>query len=196
MKGGGAVAFFLRGDGGGGRGRGARGNSAARLCRPLLACRCVLRALNSACPLLLDKENRRHVAILECLKTLVAAEDALHATRGLNKMPFAEGISFKESIYKYLALCDWLLRQFSSEMMLFNVTIKSHYLCHIADTCFEFHPGMGWCFGGESFLKHVKKGVQTHANGTRSDLIGNKVVQAWCRSMHCRFSPQAAVIHV
>ena len=72
--------------------------------------------------------------------------------------------------------------------MLFNTTLKSHYLCHLADDAREFHPAMGWAFGGESFLAHIKKHVQKNAAGTRSDMVGNKVIDCWASSMHHHFS--------
>lgn len=66
----------------------------------------------------------------------------------------------------------------------FNTTIKYHYLLHLAYRSSYQCPSKGWCYGGESFLKHVRKMVQRQAVGSPPALVGNKSVQCYTQAIH------------
>ena len=62
--------------------------------------------------------------------------------------------------------------------------MKYHYLVHIALLSDRLNPALGWCYGGESFLKHVKRMVGQAAHGTKLEKVGDKVIDAYLRGVH------------
>jgi hypothetical protein len=73
-------------------------------------------------------------------------------------------------------------------VQLFNTTIKFHNVVHIALEGEFFHPGKGWCYGGESFLKHIRKLVQRNSFGTHVKDINAKVVSNYLNGLHIEFT--------
>ena len=50
---------------------------------------------------------------------------------------------------------------------LFNVTIKAHYIIHIAVTAKFLNPRLAMCYSGEDYMHHMKRLVQSSVRGTK-----------------------------
>ena len=55
-------------------------------------------------------------------------------------------------------------------IMLFNYTIKYHYLLHIGLLCHHMNPVLAWCYQGEDMMKIVKGLIQSCHNGSAPHL--------------------------
>eukprot|EP00959_Pyramimonas_sp_CCMP1952_P422499 8850419-Pyramimonas_sp.AAC.1 len=144
----------------------------------------LLRGLQAIFPNFIDRRSRKHVAIQTALDCAVGFDEIVDNTHGLNKLPFASARKFEQLVHDYLALNTFLVNEFKGDDIVFNSTIKSHYMIHVALMAYFCHPAHAWCFGGESFMKVVKFLVLRNARGTCAHLINNKVVDAWARIMH------------
>ena len=68
-------------------------------------------------------------------------------------------------------------------MYLFNFTIKSHYLAHIALSSRYINPRLAWCYAGEDFMQKVKTIVASTQRGTQCHLVSKKAMQKYCQGL-------------
>ena len=93
--------------------------------------------------------------------------------------------SFTKLTYDFLSENNALAAFYQKQtVMIFHVTMKYHYLVHIALLSNRLNPALGWCYGGESFLKHVKRMVGQAAHGTKLQKVGDKVIDGYLRGVH------------
>jgi hypothetical protein len=93
---------------------------------------------------------------------------------------------FEACVFHFLAICTKLGNHFHNTRpvtLLFNFTIKFHYLIHIAHYSKYWHPRLAWCYAGEDFMARIKKIVQGAHRGTVPWLVVGKVVQRYARGM-------------
>jgi hypothetical protein len=120
-------------------------------------------------------------------KTIVAAleannsmEDILEANPGWT----LEGDAYDEFLrvsHGFACLFSELSRLAADlELTLFDVTVKLHYILHIARFARFLHPKLTWCFAGESFMKISK---QLMASCTRATKTWNGSLKAMDKYM-------------
>ena len=69
------------------------------------------------------------------------------------KWPAAEAKLFLKTTWEYLAFKTALANHFQTRehpVRLFHVTIKSHYLVHLALATFHMNPCLAWNYSGEA----------------------------------------------
>ena len=69
---------------------------------------------------------------------------------------------------------------------LFNITIKCHYLAHIALRVRFLNPRKGWCYTGEDFMQQIKRVAAASCKGNKIYRVGNKIIEKYCWGMHFR----------
>ena len=74
------------------------------------------------------------------------------------------------------------------ELLLFNVTIKSHMLLHCVYRSNLIHPKYVWCFGGEAFMKIMKKLHSSCTDGNAPHTATVKSADKWLFAMHCQYT--------
>jgi hypothetical protein len=83
---------------------------------------------------------------------------------------------FKRASHGWACLFSDVSRQAAAlELTLFDITIKLHYILHIAHFAKYVHPKLTWCFAGESFMKITK---QLLASCTRANKSWNATLKA------------------
>lgn len=60
--------------------------------------------------------------------------------------------------------------------LLFNHTIKTHYMLHIGLQAAYINPRLGWCYAGEDLMQRTKKLVQSCHRGTGPHLVTKKAL--------------------
>ena len=111
-------------------------------------------------------------------------------------MPTPDATTLKKHVRDFLNLNTSLgghYHKLEEPLYLFNTTIKYHYMLHVADKAKFLHPAKGWCFGGESFLKHVRRLVFKNSFGTPMQNIAGKVAESYLQALHIHFSQEANV---
>ena len=67
---------------------------------------------------------------------------------------------------------------------LFNVTIKAHYILHIAMLSARLNPRLSMCYAGEDYMKHMKRIVKAVVNGTKAADVGNRLTDRILLALH------------
>ena len=138
-------------------------------------------------------QSERHRVMKMALERCVRMDQLVDETRiaGEYKMPEQEHRELVKITHEFLSLNTVLNHEFKAQVptrQLFPYTIKFHYLIHIAQKAQYLHPGLTWCYGGESYLKHCKRYLQSKMRGTKTHAWNNRAIEQYCEGMHCKFS--------
>ena len=71
---------------------------------------------------------------------------------------------------------------------LFDVTVKLHYLLHIAKASKYIHPKLGWCWSGEHFMKISKQLLASCSRGRSPTSACVKMTDKYCRALHYEYT--------
>ena len=143
----------------------------------------------------MDETDVTHRWVHQALRKLCRLDVILQENREYYALPVAAAKEFRECVFAFLALNTALGKHFHDEgETLFNTTIKFHYLAHIGLNCSHLNPTRGWCYEGESLLKHIKRLVAKTAYGTSAVDVNNKVLENYCQGMHVTLQDGTAVL--
>lgn len=120
--------------------------------------------------------------IFNLLEVSVRMETILDSCAECFKLPDNLSQEFIDNTFKYLAV-NTLLRRHFDGIMLFHVTIKSHYLIHIAFSTQYWSPRLGWCYSGEDFVGRIKSLIAACHSGTPARLVVAKSLRRYCVGM-------------
>ena len=99
-------------------------------------------------------------------------ESLVRAVRALNQLVAAVGTSFHEK-----------------GVGLFNYTVKSHILDHLALDSMVMNPTWTWCFASEDFLQKLRTLVQASAHGSSPVHVQHVVMAKYLRGFALQLLP-------
>ena len=121
--------------------------------------------------------NEIHQQMKLLLKLAVRMDEVLDSNKDLFVLPPADATAFKKAAYGFAQVTTSLGHHFHEKGdMLFNFTIKFHYLCHLGDIASYISPRVAWCYKGEDMMQILRKLVQSVARGTPQHLVAHKVI--------------------
>lgn len=123
-----------------------------------------------------------HRQIQLALKLSSKVEEIVSAPLTSHCLPPAAAADLKKAVDGFLSLQVALHRRFRDRGY-FNVTIKSHYLSHIADYCLYLTPRAAWCYAGESFMNTAKRVVASCVAGTKATSVSSKATKKYLDGM-------------
>jgi hypothetical protein len=136
-------------------------------------------------PKFMNKNDQRHrqvrLALMMSCKVEALLDD--HNDQQYRMTPTQHG-EFTDAIYNFLGLCTGLSTYYHAmrpARMLFNFTIKFHYLIHIAACAQHLHPRATWCYAGEDFMQRIKKLVAACHRGTPPWQVLAKVIKKYAQ---------------
>ena len=148
------------------------------------------RHLGFALKLVFEKHmNRKEVVhrnVLRALRASVKLETLIDEHREEYKWPAAAADKFLETTIDLLALCTWLAQHHQRQrppIVLFHITIKFHYLLHVALVTKFINPRLSWNYAGEDFMRIVKKLLVSCQSGTPARLIARKALRKYAHGM-------------
>lgn len=142
----------------------------------------------------MDPANNAHKEILLALQMSVRIEEILSANVKTNVFPRAVHAEFETCIFGFLALQTSVANHYNNlGYCLFNVTIKSHMMAHIAKDSKYLNPRRGWCYSGEHFMAHMKKLAASCCKGNRANQVSSKMLAKYKFAMHIKMLQSAAV---
>ena len=107
-------------------------------------------------------------------------------------LPANELIRFQDAMWDFVQLQDELsVAAGQRGLKLFNVTIKSHYLCHIALQCEHMSASQTWCYMPEDFMARMKKIASTCLVGNNVFGTSEKVTRHWMMGWHISITNDA-----
>ena len=128
---------------------------------------------------------QRQVVI--CLKRSITMEDILDEHEDAFKLSREKAALFLEASYDYLQVISALRHHFKG-VRLFHITIKSHYLQHIALSAAWLNPRLSWRYMGEDFVGIVRNLIQTCQSGTPPRLVVSRAIRKYCFGMDMQMS--------
>jgi hypothetical protein len=135
----------------------------------------------------MDKNNTRHVQVCLLLEHNIRMEHILDEHPTEAALPPAAASSFRKSTFYLLALLTTLSQYFSANnIALFHITIKAHYLVHIALRAHEVSPKQSWCYCGEDFMQKMGKLISSCCKGRHPSDVIMKVSRKYLRAIHCQ----------
>ena len=121
-----------------------------------------------------------------------------HPPQEFPALPAREANEFEQKCFEVLAVIKFINRHYATHPViipgkavakpLFNVTIKCHYLTHIAKGAQYINPRLGICYSGEDYMHHCKKLVQSAVRGNTTVRCGKKLCEKIRQAMHVDFS--------
>ena len=136
----------------------------------------------------MDRANQQHREIEMCLRASIKIEANVDMHRGEFKLPSEPAKDFLASAFQFTT-CNNSLGKFfhPKHVQLFPSTWKYHYLLHCAIRSKWVNPDLGWCYGGESFLKNIRKLAHASSFGLEAEIIPNRVVSKYATGLTLEF---------
>ena len=131
-------------------------------------CRHLGAALQPVFESYMNVDNLQHNQINIALKHSVAIERILSDYKDCFRFPDNVGREFKDHCFAFLLAFNALANFYSKEVrvMLFDVTMKAHYLGHIGLLALHINPRLGWAYSGEDMMRHCKQLMSSCVRGT------------------------------
>ena len=128
----------------------------------------------------MDDSIREHRLVLLGLEASLKLENILADHTSEFCWALDVHLDFLKTTYDFLGLLTALANHFHSKgELLFNFTIKNHYLLHIALYSRYISPQAAWCYGGEDFMNICKKIVMASQFGSKPHHVGRKSMQKY-----------------
>ena len=137
----------------------------------------------------MDPGHVPHKAVLQGLVSSSRMDELLHAFPHVDVLPAAVGREFAEHSWLYCrcqnAAADHYNKQ--QQLMIFDVTIKSHYTCHCALDAVFLNPRRGWNFLGEDFMHDCKTMMAACVKGNGMSGASVKFMEKYLYCLHLLF---------
>ena len=132
-----------------------------------------------------DASDPQHVQIRMALEASVNAEEILDAHPRDVRFPPDVRAAFQDNIFTYLLLFNSLADFYTAEgLKLFDITVKAHYLAHIALMSAFLNPRLAWTYSGEDFMHHSKRLFSACTRGCKPHLTSKKFSFRYLVGMH------------
>jgi hypothetical protein len=112
------------------------------------------------------------------LMATIEMDQILDEAAEVFRLPRARAERFIDATYEYLAYITALRRHFEG-VMIFHVTIKAHYLIHIAFISLYMSPRLGWNYSGEDFVGRLKFAISACTRGTPPRLVVSRAISRY-----------------
>ena len=142
-----------------------------------------------ACQQLLDQSLLVNRQIVKALQCNIRREQILDENNDAFALSPSAANDFQENTFDYLAYLTAISHHFETvdlqanearKRHLFYLSVKCHYLVHIALMSGFQNPSMGMCYIGEDLLGRMKKILQMCWIGTAPRSVPSKVVRRYC----------------
>ena len=95
-------------------------------------------------------------------------------------LPTAAHEDFLKCVFGFVQVCTFLGHHFHGQkVVIFNFTIKHHYLCHIALLSKFSNPGRLWCYSGEDLMNKIKEVTHACVHGTAPTQVCPKATKRY-----------------
>lgn len=140
--------------------------------------------LRDAFKAFMSADNVQHKQILLMLELCVKIEAILDRWSGEFVLPPDAANELNRSIVGFVQLNTSLGHHFHPKnIVLFNMTIKFHYMLHIGKTAHKMHPKLSWCYMGEDFMRKIKQVIQSSNRGAAAQTIQPKAMAKYAQGL-------------
>lgn len=126
-----------------------------------------------------------HRQVMAWCKLNAAVENILDENKKEVAFEAAVAKEFLDSTCKMCHLHHLLMEHFQhEEPQLFNLTLKTHHLLHLAGHSHQINPRLTWNYSGEDNMGILKKLGQSCVKGLQPVDVVNKMMVHWRYGMH------------
>ena len=120
------------------------------------------------------------------LKLSARMDAILRENRNTDALPHEAAVEFENSTWDLCAVYTLLNNSCRAYGYhdLFNITIKTHYLCHIALNARFLNPRSGWCYGGEDLMHKLKVLAATCCKAHNIYNVFSKMNEKYLLALH------------
>ena len=141
-----------------------------------------------ACGDFLDDAVEQHKWMKLLLKMAIDMETLLDFHRDEYRFPEQAANDFKKAAYGFVQLNTIVGHHFHDRrQLLFNFTIKFHYVLHLGHIAAYINPRLAWCYSGEDFMHKVKAIVQASDAGSPPWLVPLKTMRKSAQGLGMSF---------
>lgn len=138
-----------------------------------------------------DPQEQEMMAIF---KHILRVEEVLDDHADDFALPPAAAAKFEESAVAIVQLTTSLANFYHPKgILLFNFTIKHHYLQHLSLICHYANPRLGLCYQGEDFMGKVKQIIQASQRGTGPAVVQKKAMLKYAQALSMTFLSQRSL---
>ena len=139
--------------------------------------------------------SRTHRAIKLALGASATMEEILDAHAAEPVLPRDDVVRFQQAAFRYLQLQTMLAAESAAAgALLWQVTVKAHWLAHGALLSGVMNPRLGWTYAGEDFQQRVRAIMQKCLRGTRAELATRKLMDKYVTGMHVKMKGLGRVL--
>ena len=137
----------------------------------------------------MEENNVAHAAIYEALLASFKMDQILDAYPDTDVLPGSSSQEFVDASWKYARLQNATADYYAQQgLMLFDVTIKTHWTCHCAQHAPFLNPRKSWNFAGEDFMHKCKTLMQSCVKGNSIHQSECKFAEKYIFALHLVFS--------
>ena len=146
-------------------------------------------ALASVWARLMDATLPEHLAVLEGMKNSSLMDEILHTHSDADVLPVADCNNFVAASWQYARLQSAVADHYNNKegLLLFDVTIKTHWTSHCAMEAPFLNPRLSWNYSGEDFMGHCRLLHQTCSKGNDGPGSIKKFAEKYCRGLQMVF---------
>jgi hypothetical protein len=128
----------------------------------------------------------RYEQILALLRASVRMDQIVHEAPITDwVLPPVVATEYEECAFLYGELSVKIADYYEKQgRRLFNITIKTHYICHAGLMGRFLHPKLSWCYKHEDFMMYCRKMSKACAHGSRMDLVQKKIMEQHVMGKH------------
>ena len=139
--------------------------------------------------------NKQHRQIKLALEMSVKIEHIMDAYSSSYALPEPAAVEFREACYGFCGLVTLLGQHFhSSGTLLFNFTIKFHYLLHLGLLAKVINPRLAWCYKGEDFMHVNRRIIGACVRGTPNANVEAKAARKYLEGLHLKLRPEICAL--
>lgn len=138
----------------------------------------------------MDPALQLHRQIKMLLDQAALIEELLDAHPAELVLPPGVGQQFAKACFRYnqllTAVGSW---HHERGLVVFNYTIKNHYLCHIGLLANYLNPRIFWNYQGEDFVGRLRKVIAACQQGRPGHRVSAKAVKRYCLGLGYLLQP-------
>ena len=132
--------------------------------------------------------DTHHENVLLALDLNCRLEQILDENPDCIRLPPVAATEFEQSAFAFCVVYNALATHHNLQRkMIFDITVKHHYLLHVAINAKFLNPRKGWCYAGEDFMHTSKEVASSCTRGTPPGLTSKKFLQKYREGMHIEF---------
>ena len=131
-----------------------------------------------------------HQAVLQGLKSSAMLDEILDCYPDADVLPDEVARDFVDHSWLYVRCQNAVAAHFNRDeaLMIFDITIKTHWVCHCAQRATHLNPRKGWNFAGEDFMHKCQVLHQSCMRGNSAPQSVVKFAGKYAYALHLLFT--------